>query len=112
MENLILIKCAVANEVQSFLSKAVMKWNERISEHFSYKIEVRKGRKFYLVDMLYFNNLGENISTSSFCAIDFEGNIFKRNGYKAVDRNIRGNVNSVHNGSESLDHSGFIVSLR
>lgn len=76
--------------------------------------EVRKSPKYWKIDRVELDKETGDIRAygrSSVGSVDFDGNVFKANGYQAVAKGIRGNI-FIENGFSALTGDGYIRYLK
>lgn len=76
--------------------------------------EVRKSPKYWKIDRVELDkDTGaiRDYGRSAAGSVDFEGNVFKSQGYNTVAKGIRGNI-YINNGFSALTGDGFIRYLK
>ena len=110
-------KESVPAELIELLTEAVRRGDVRFGPEvmpYAISYEVRKTVKYWKVDRIELDKETGEIRPycrSSYCSVDFEGNIFKSATYAAVAKGIRGNI-FIDNGFNALTPDGYIRYLK
>ena len=107
----------IPDELHAMLTEMIRRRDVQFSPEvmpYAISYEVRKTVKYWKIDRVELDKeTGEirDYGRSAAGSVDFEGNIFKSQGYNTVAKGIRGNI-YINNGFSAITGDGFIRYLK